>query len=161
MDDAEDAARAALLSDLLRMQQEMETALAPPLVEPMLTLRLTMQQLKVLAILSVSPDGMSMQSIATSLGVSLATISGIVDRLEAQGMAARGSDPRDLRVRRVVTTQAGRDVMRQLAATRPQLDEAALRRLTVEDLRALNQGIAALLRVSRELATERHLDAEG
>ena len=41
------------------------------------------------------------------MGVSLATITGIVDRLAAQGLVTRREDPRDRRVRRVELT-AGR-----------------------------------------------------
>ncbi|WP_345750345.1 MarR family winged helix-turn-helix transcriptional regulator [Microbacterium rhizophilus] len=154
MDQPQADARDALLAELHGLQREMETTTAPAFIEPVLSTRLTMQQLKVLAILALTHTGVGMQSVATSLGVSLATLSGIVDRLEAADMVARTQDPRDQRVRLLIPTDAGRDVMKQLANTQPQVNEAVLARLTIDELRALTRGVAGLVRVTRELAAE-------
>lgn len=146
----EGAERAALREDLLWTQAEMETSLVPELIESVLSIRLTMQQLKVLAILTTAQEGIAMQTLAKHIGVSLATMSGIVDRLESQGMVDRATDPSDHRVRRVVPTLAGRETVQQALAARPQLSQPLLDRLAIADLRALDQGIAALLRAVRE-----------
>lgn len=132
------------------MQAEMETIIVPELIEPMLSIRLTMQQVKVLAIVMTAAGGDTVQSLAKTVGVSLATMSGIVDRLEAQGMIERMPDPSDNRVRRVVPTESGRHTMSQLLSARPQLSRPPLQRLALEDLRALTRGISALLAVVRD-----------
>ena len=144
--DVDAADQAALLDELLRMQAIMETTVVPELVEPLLSIRLTMQQLKVLVVLLSEPEGSTVQGLSKTLGVSLATMSGIVDRLTGQGMALRIDDPSDHRVRRLHATPKGREVMHELLAARPQLSRPPLERLELEDLRALTRGVGALLR---------------
>lgn len=150
MDIDEDAERQALLTELLGIQAELEASFVPDIVEPVLSLRLTMQQLKVLTILVTEPEGSTIQALAKTVGVSLATMSGIVDRLESQAMIARTPDPQDQRVRRVDATQLGRRTVQRLIAARPELSRTPLGLLAIEDLRALTQGVRALLRVSRD-----------
>ena len=59
------------------------------------------QQLKVLTILVTEPEGSTIRALSAAMEVSLATMSGIVDRLESQDMIVRALDPYDQRVRRV------------------------------------------------------------
>ncbi|QTX05963.1 MarR family winged helix-turn-helix transcriptional regulator [Agromyces archimandritae] len=147
----ERAERDALLERLLGLEAEMETSIVPDLIEPFLQIRLTTQQLKVLVILvTMQPDGTTVQALARDLEVSLATMSGIVDRLATQEMVERVEDPRDHRVRRVLITDGGRAIVQQLLSTRPQMDRAPLERLALDDLRALAQGLGALLAVMKE-----------
>lgn len=146
MDTDERREREALLTELLGMQEDLETSLAPEIIESVLALRLTMQQLKVLTLLVTEPEGSTIQGLARTAGVSLATMSGIVDRLESQDMVERTIDPRDHRVRRVTATATGRETVRRLLVGRPELSRTPLNRLALDDLRALTQGIRALLR---------------
>lgn len=115
----------------------------------MLSLRLTMQQVKVLSILVVEPASSSIRQLAEILDVSLATMSGIVERLENQQMVERVADPADQRVRRVVATALGRDTIRKLVSANNELEHAQLERLALEDLEALVQGVRALVEVMR------------
>ncbi|WP_342384291.1 MarR family transcriptional regulator [Agrococcus sp. KRD186] len=64
-----------------------------------------------------------------SSGVSLATMSDIVDRLEAHEMVRREPDRSDHRVRRVGATAVGRDTVQRLLAARPHLSRPPLERL--------------------------------
>ena len=128
------------------MQEAMETTAIPDL-GPLLSIPLTMQQMKVVFILTSDPDGNTIQGVAKTMGVSLATMSGIVDRLEGQEMIRRVDDPSDHRVRRVLVTAKGRKIVQELLAARPQLSGQPLERLELDDLRALTQGVAALLRI--------------
>lgn len=150
VDTDEQAERESLLAELVDLQNDLETSFVPDAVEPMLSLRLTMQQLKVLTILVTEPDGSTIQALAKTVGVSLATMSGIVDRLESQEMIQRTLDQRDQRVRRVTATAAGRETVQRLLAGRPELSRTPLNRLALDDLRALTQGIRALLRAMQE-----------
>lgn len=145
MKNDEEVEREALLSELLSLQAALESSFVPEHIEPMLSLRLTMQQLKVLTILVTQPDGSSMQSLSKTVGVSLATMSGIVDRLEAQDMVERSLDPNDQRVRRATASPLGRQTVQRLMATRPELSSSPLGLLAIDDLRALTQGVRALL----------------
>jgi len=142
----EQAERESLLAELLTLQAALESSFVPEHIEPMLSLRLTMQQLKVLMILVAHPDGSTMQAVSKTVGVSLATMSGIVDRLEAQHMVERSLDPNDQRVRRVTATPLGLQTVQRLMAARPELSSSPLGLLAIDDLKALTQGVRALLR---------------
>ncbi|NVC25455.1 MarR family transcriptional regulator [Kocuria sp. WN036] len=150
VDPKEPAQREELLIELLRLQSELELSFVPAVIEPMLSLRLTMQQLKVLTILVTEPEGSTIRALSAAMEVSLATMSGIVDRLESQDMIVRALDPYDQRVRRVTVTAAGRETIQRLLAARPELAHAPLNRLSLEDLRALTQGIRALVAAMQE-----------
>lgn len=137
--------RAELVQQLVDAQSQIETTVLAGMTRELLSIPLTIQQLKVLAILGTEAEGNTVQGIATVLGVSLATMSGIIDRLTGQDMVKRVDDPHDLRVRRVVTTDAGRATIRRLVAARPQMEPAIVGTLPIEDLRALAQGVRALV----------------
>ncbi|MET9689761.1 MarR family transcriptional regulator [Streptomyces sp. NPDC006514] len=72
---------------------------------------LTSTQARVLAQL----DGpVPMRGLATLLVCDASNVTGIVDRLEARELVRRESDPADRRVKNVVATDAGREVIRRV-----------------------------------------------
>ncbi|WP_225849501.1 MarR family winged helix-turn-helix transcriptional regulator [Streptomyces sp. HPF1205] len=73
---------------------------------------LTGAQARVLALVSGGP--MPMRRIAERLKCEPSNVTGIIDRLEAQGLAERRSDPADRRVKLAVATGAGRDTATRL-----------------------------------------------
>lgn len=143
-----DDERTRLIDDVRALQVEMETGWVPAMFESLLSIRLTMQQLKVLAIITTESDGSTVQGLAKALDVSLATMSGIVDRLTTQQMARRVDDESDHRVRRVLPTDAGREAVRKVIAVPPGLADDVLEKLDLDDLRALRQGLAAIFRLA-------------
>lgn len=143
--------RERLMAELNQLRHDLEASVVPQVIESMLSLRLTMQQVKVLSILVVEPASSSIRQLAAMLEVSLATMSGIVERLENQQMVERVADPEDQRVRRVVATRLGRETIRKLVSSNNELEHAQLDRLALEDLAALVQGVRAVSRVMRPL----------
>lgn len=154
MDISDEEQREALLAELMQLQGDLEKSFIPEMIEPVLALRLTMQQLKVLTVLVTEPDGSTIRALADIMDVSLATMSGIVDRLESQEMVTRALDPHDQRVRRVTVSAAGRDTIQRLLVARPELRSAPLKQLALEDLRALTQGVRALMALSQTEQSE-------
>lgn len=73
---------------------------------------LTGVQARVLALLSRSP--MPMRQIAQRLKCEPSNVTGIVDRLEAHGLAERRPDPADRRVKLAAATPAGVDTATRL-----------------------------------------------
>ncbi|MFG2990275.1 MarR family winged helix-turn-helix transcriptional regulator [Streptomyces sp. NPDC048257] len=72
---------------------------------------LTSTQARVLAQL----DGpVPMRGLAALLVCDASNVTGIVDRLEARALVRREADPADRRVKNVVATDAGRDVIRRV-----------------------------------------------
>lgn len=67
-----------------------------------------------LRILSRAKDGTSMSYIGNLIGISASSMTIIVDKLEAMGLAIRRMDPKDRRTTRVVITERGRDCIRTI-----------------------------------------------
>ena len=74
---------------------------------------LTSMQAKLLGQL-VRP--LPMRELAALLACDASNVTGIVDRLEAQGLARREPDPHDRRVKRVIATPEGRETVRRVRA---------------------------------------------
>lgn len=101
---------------------------------PWLDLNLTMPQLKTLFVVDwLGPAPMS--QVAGRLRVSDSTATGLIDRLVDQHLARREHDPRDRRVVRVATTDAGRDLILRLRSAGTERLGQTLEHLTIEDLR--------------------------
>ncbi|MEY9210665.1 MarR family transcriptional regulator [Thermobifida halotolerans] len=134
-------------SQLIERLQELEARQLRLFVRdrslPLLSTTLTIQQLKVLVALAIDGNTPT-HELAERIGVSMATLTGIVDRLAARSLVLRREDPADRRVRRVDLTEEGRGLIDDMWGTSRQRTEAALRSLDVETLRGLVQGAEAL-----------------
>jgi len=144
--------RSAILERLREATTSMESAVLPSSVIPLLSLELTARQLKVLTVLVTAEGGTTASRLAQSFDVSLATMSGVIDRLVGQEVAVRTDDPDDHRVRQVRATPLGRTVVQRLVARRPEFDDEVLAALTDDELAGLERGMSAIAR---------HLGAEG
>jgi len=107
-----DPDRDALLERIFVAEQRMWTVLAYDGALPPFSLSLTMQQLKVL-ILVYRTDGLTAQQLTKHLGVSQATVSGLVDRLVAHEYVSRHEDPRDRRIRHIRLAPAGKQAVEE------------------------------------------------
>jgi DNA-binding MarR family transcriptional regulator len=97
-------------------------------------------------------DGpVSMSQLAEALDVSVASMTGIIDRMEQRGLVVRGRGHDDRRVVLVHATDAGRDVFREIDRRRRQGLGAMLAQLGEEELAGLLVGHRALRR-AREAA---------
>lgn len=104
---------------------------------------ITMQQLRILMLLRVHGP-LGGHQLAQHLDVSMPTISGVVDRLVERGLVARRQDPADRRVRLVALSDEGLDVVVELESAGWTAGVEILKRLDLDDLRALAQGLSAL-----------------
>lgn len=150
MTDGSDAhqERRRLVQSLESLGAAFQATTLPVLLDSLLSTELTIQQLKVLAVLATTEKGATGRGLADTFGVSLASMSGLVDRLVAQGTATRTPDELDRRIRRIRVTPLGLVLVRRLMAARPELNPDILARLELEDLRALEQGLRAVQRSS-------------
>jgi len=143
-----------LIGCLERVQDSFERRALSTMAEPLISTPLTMQQLKVLTMIAIDPEKATGHELAAQLKVSVATMSGLVDRLVEHGMVARGEDPTDRRVRPLSVTPGGSATIRGLLSSAGTMPTPVLRRLALEDLRALVQGVLALERAVQELSEE-------
>jgi DNA-binding MarR family transcriptional regulator len=86
-----------LIENILQLGEKAFRELFPIVPTEWLQLDLTMPQLKVVLLLFLN-DRARMGDIASALGVSLATATGVVDRLVERDIVVRESQPEDRRV---------------------------------------------------------------
>lgn len=114
---------------------------------------LSLVHLHVLTVLEA--DGpLSMSKLAEALDVSVASTTGIVDRMEQRGLVERRHQPDDRRVILVHATDAGDSVFRDLAMERRKHLAGLLDRMTDAELESFLTGLRALRRVRTEVMSE-------
>jgi DNA-binding MarR family transcriptional regulator len=107
---------------------------------------LTLPQWRVLTLLGLGPDGMTVSRIATALGVTVPATGRQLRRLAFRGLVMLGPDPLDRRSTRATLTEVGWRIRASVFAERRRRIEAALagREVTPEVLDALAGVTAAL-----------------
>jgi DNA-binding MarR family transcriptional regulator len=114
---------------------------------------LSLVHLNVLTILQA--DGpLSMSKLAEALDVSVASTTGIVDRMEQRGLVERRREGDDRRVVLVHLTNAGNAVFLDLAQERRKHLAGLLDRMTDAELQGMLIGLRAMRRVRQEAIAE-------
>jgi DNA-binding MarR family transcriptional regulator len=116
--------------------------------------------LNVLTVLEM--DGpIPMSRLAEALDVSVASMTGIVDRMEKRGLVERQHDSGDRRVVLVLPTDAGRDVFTTISETRRIGLAKMLDHLTDDEVQGLLKGHRALRKLraaATAAASEKHTE---
>lgn len=139
--------RDALIDHIMDTQRRLRQRFVEDRSHPLLDLNLTMSQLKVMIVL-FRLGGASGQELAGRTGASLATLTGIVDRLVAQGLVSRHEDSRDRRVRRLELTAAGAELIDRLVAAGETSQLRLLERLDVPALVVVAEAFDLILRAA-------------
>ena len=96
----------------------------------------------------VESDGLSLKDLSKELGLAHSTVSGIVDRLEKQGLVKRQTDEADRRLAKLVVTDQVRKFLRE---TWPVLEmhplTEALRAATPAEREQVLRGVRTLRRL--------------
>jgi DNA-binding MarR family transcriptional regulator len=145
------AANKRLIADIMDAQQHLQQLFVRDRADPLFQSQLTMQQLKILMLLRRLGDT-SGRELAGMLGVSLATLSGMVDRLVAHDWVTRTEDPHDRRVRRISLSGPGRDMVDKIANAGMEMQLRLLNRLTGDELETVLGGLRAMIRAAHEEA---------
>ena len=115
-------------------------------------LDLTMPQMKTLVYV-IKNDGPTSGQIASGLGVTLSTITGIVDRLEEQSLVSRHEDRRDRRITRVVPSARGKELIDGLFRYRNEVVTAILSQLDESQLETVEKAFQYLVEAAAKLST--------
>lgn len=113
--------------------------------------------LNVLTILEAGGP-LSMSALAESLDISVASVTGVVDRMEARGLVKRKRRPDDRRVVEVHPAAGGRKVFAVIDGRRRQGLAMLLAKLSDEELTGLLAGHRALHAARRELMEKAKAD---
>lgn len=139
----------AMITKVIADQHRVQMAFARDRSNPFFSVPLTMSQLKILFALRLH-GAAGGQELAQMMGVSLATITGIIDRLVASGHVTRGEDPRDRRVRRIELTDKGTTQIDEMMVAGERHLRRVLERLTVKELQLVSDAMEIMWRVIAE-----------
>ena len=150
-----EAGKAELTQTIQALQEkleELEGAIAPIIPQDWLTTDLTMPQLKVMTILwREGPARMS--ELASGLAVTLATATGVVDRLVEKGYVAREGLPGDRRVVICRLSQEGEEFMKALWLSGRVQIARILEVMTPEQLVTVAKGTEVFIEAAKKVQT--------
>ncbi len=130
--------------------ERLEEVLRPIIPKDWLAIDLTMPQLKVmLTLFREGPTRMS--EIASSLGVTLATSTGVVDRLVKRGLVVRESFPGDRRVVVCRLSEEGQNFTDRLWLSGRVQIQRLLSAMTPEQLAIVSRGTDLFIEAARRL----------
>jgi Transcriptional regulators len=98
---------------------------------------LSLAKLAALRVLAENGGSLSLTQLAERLSCVKSNITQLVDRLEADGLVERQSDPNDRRTRLATLTPAGRKACREGLQVQQEAEQELLRRLTATESRLL------------------------
>ena len=101
-------------------------------------------QLKTLFMLWTAGKPQTMGQIAQALGVGLGSVTGLVDGLVERDLVRRDEDPADRRQKLARLTPQAQARLRRMERERSVVATRLLRRMPLDDLQALRQGLVAL-----------------
>jgi DNA-binding MarR family transcriptional regulator len=136
-----------LIADIMGVQERLQHLFAYDRSDPLFTSHLTVTQLKILLLLS-RHGNVSGGELAGLLGVGLAALSGMVDRLVVQELVTRTEDLRDRRVRRIGLTKAGSELIGSIITAGADRQRTLLSRLSAEELEVIARAGELLLKAA-------------
>jgi DNA-binding MarR family transcriptional regulator len=148
-----EAGKAELIQTVQALQtklEELEGAITPIIPHDWLTTDLTMPQLKVMTILWREGPG-RMSELASGLGVTLATATGVVDRLVEKGYVTREGLPGDRRVVICRLSQEGQDFMKALWMSGRMQIGRILEVMTPEQLVIVAKGTEVFIQAAKKV----------
>jgi DNA-binding MarR family transcriptional regulator len=136
--------REDMVEEALKIGARLFRVTLPIVPKEMLELDVTMTQLKILFLLFV--DGLKrMSDLAADLGVTLATASGLAERLVEREFITRESQPDDRRVVLCRLTASGEKAINRIWETAGNRLRDLLRALDAEDVRVLRDILNKML----------------
>jgi DNA-binding MarR family transcriptional regulator len=146
-----------LIESILQLTDRTFRQLLPMVPKEWLRLDLTMPQLKVVLLLFISgPSRMS--EIASALGVSLATATGVVDRLVERDILTREGDPGDRRVVLCRLSEKGEELMSGLWQLSQDRAGELMRSLASPQLLLITEALEVLLQAGETTKGNLHRD---
>lgn len=142
-----------LIADIMVAQQRLQRLFAYDRSDRLFESHLTLTQVKILMLLG-RHGTVSGGELARLLGVGLAALSGMVDRLVLQDLVTRTEDLHDRRVRRIGLTKAGRELIGGILDAGAEKHRKLLSRLSVDELGLVSEAMRLMLQVATDELSE-------
>ncbi|HEX7347220.1 MAG TPA: MarR family transcriptional regulator [Candidatus Limnocylindrales bacterium] len=143
---------AATVAAFERLMDQMAAAHQPPM-----DVNISMAQLRCLHLIAASGE-IHMSRLVSQLGVSISTVSGLVDRLVDRDFVSRHDDPADRRQVVLAATPAGTAFLDQMRDLGNAQFRELISRLRPDDLRTVRRSIEILSRVADETTAKADRD---
>jgi DNA-binding MarR family transcriptional regulator len=154
---SDEARRAELMAEIIKLEPQMLRVLGPAQARDWVDVELTMSQLKMMFVLSsgMGPadgtSGLRVGEVARGLGVTLPTVTAVMDKLVERGLVRRDEDPMDRRQHLCRLTTDGQTLLHRLMAGRRSFTNALLEHLDSEELAAFLRGMQVLIVAAERL----------
>lgn len=145
--------RSAAVEDVVAGYETLMQRLADSHAPEFLEIAVTMPQAKLLYLLGASGE-LHMSELVHRLGVSLSTISGLVDKVVDHGLATRREDPADRRQVLVGLTPAGSEFIDRFRELNARQMRELLEHLDDAELDQVRTALAALARAATRIPTD-------
>ena len=99
--------------------------------------------------------GMLQTDLARDLDVGKVTVGGLIDRLEAAGYVVRQPDAVDRRAKRIVITEEGRAVLKQMVTVGQSLNRVILAGLSQDEVEATERALSVMKDNIRQATADR------
>ncbi len=143
--------RDTLIARVMEGNRRFQEAMARDRTNPFFNSTLTISQLKILFFLRLNgPAGG--QELAHMMGVTMATMTGIIDRLVAGDYVSRREDPKDRRIRRVELTAHAVKLTDDMINQGEEHQRKLLSKLTIQELSVLAEATDIMQRALAEEA---------
>jgi DNA-binding MarR family transcriptional regulator len=143
-----------LIADIMGAQQRLGHLFGYDRSDPLFSSHLTLTQFKILMLLS-RHGNVSGGELAGLLGIGLAALSGMIDRLVQQDLVARTEDLRDRRVRRIGLTKKGAELIESILNAGGARMVSLLSRLSAEELEVVARASELMVKAAtQELAAQ-------
>ena len=162
----DEARRAALMAEIIEIEPQMLRVLGPAQARDWVDVDLTMSQLKMIFVLSsamgpgAESNGLRVSEVARGLGVTLPTVTAVMDKLVERGLVRRDEDPLDRRQHVCRLTGDGQALLDRLMAGRRAFTNALLEHLDADELAAFLRGMQVVLAAAERLRASADAQAE-
>jgi len=138
------------MARIIDLEPEMLRVLGPAQARVWVDVDLTMSQLKMMFVLhsAMGPGGshgLRVSEVAQSLGVTLPTVTAVMDKLVERGLVKRAEDRLDRRQHVCRLTANGQEMIHRLMAGRRTFTTALLDHLNADELQSFLGGMQVLL----------------
>jgi DNA-binding MarR family transcriptional regulator len=152
----EAARRVDLMARIMDLEPEMLRVLGPAHSRVWVDVDLTMSQLKMMFVLHsamglAGENGLRVSEVARSLGVTLPTVTAVMDKLVERDLVHRAEDRLDRRQHVCRLTQNGQELVHRLMAGRRAFTNTLLEQLDADELEVFLSGMRMLLVAAERL----------
>jgi DNA-binding MarR family transcriptional regulator len=140
-------AKAELIKEIIELQREADRVRRQYELDVWMSLPLTIAQLKSLFFIR-NQGSTNLRTLAAALGVTPTNTTGIIDRLVKQGLVSRTENPENRRMLLLRATDRGEELVGKLRERRRGYMSEVLQSMSVDELAALAQGLASLVKAA-------------